>query len=286
MYTRLFHDADDEIEVFNYYTDRSKQLAFYDYHWCGDIQAFSENNEIVGYYTIFTHGTSQQAYLSFFVLKSHRGKTVFLKFIREIWSKSDKCPFITVPDCGLISFFDKHKIPYVSLGEGFHFKSLSYRLIEIAYGSKRAKRSGVPYMYHIDEGLTIMKNFNFGIDAMNAYCLHPLFQEDEQLWTTFNKILPQVNIPQKEVMLALEYRNIANAYLAHRYVGSPKDIALSPIKEVNQMLVADKIQNYKDFMEHHKKHPKYHALKRYFENWFRRLDLDQDTIDAAIRRIS
>ena len=42
-------------------------------------------------------------------------------------------------------------------------------------------------------------------------------------------------------MLAMEYRNIANACLSHRDISSASEIALSPLEEVNHMLRADKI---------------------------------------------
>ena len=40
------------------------------------------------------------------------------------------------------------------------------------------------------------------------------------------------------------------------------------------MLRADKVQNYKDFLSHHKgSHPRSHELDQYFHNWLARLDL-------------
>jgi hypothetical protein len=57
-------------------------------------------------------------------------------------------------------------------------------------------------------------------------------------------------VDKRVLLLAVEYRNIANEYLSHK--PSTNDVHLSPIKDVNTMLIADKIQNRKDFEIYHK----------------------------------
>lgn len=43
------------------------------------------------------------------------------------------------------------------------------------------------------------------------------------------------------------------------------------------MLVADKVQNYKDFSLYHADtHPRAKELERYFQNWFCRLNIDRN----------
>ena len=45
--------------------------------------------------------------------------------------------------------------------------------------------------------------------------------------------------------------------------------------EVRLMLIADKVQNYKDFMLHHfMTHKRSNQLYMYFHNWFTLLDID------------
>jgi hypothetical protein len=78
------------------------------------------------------------------------------------------------------------------------------------------------------------------------------------------------------VALALEYRHIANATLSQRSITSSTEIPLSPLAEVNEMLVADKVQNRYDFVLHHAAtHPRASELARYFTLWLERLSIDE-----------
>ncbi len=72
----------------------------------------------------------------------------------------------------------------------------------------------------------------------------------------------------------MEYRSVANEYLSHRTIAHVDEIRLSPLPEVNQMLIADKVQNCKDFELYHKAtHPRSAELDLYFNNWLRRLGI-------------
>lgn len=147
-----------------------------------------------------------------------------------------------------------------------------YGLIRNHYGEGVAARTGVPLMRHIDDGLEILRGIGASDRACRAWCLHPLFQGDADLartmLTDLSALKPEV------VLLAMEYRSVANAYLSRREIQSLAEIRLSPLAEVNQMLVADKIQNYKDFARFHRAtHPRAEALERYFQNWFERLEI-------------
>ena len=52
---------------------------------------------------------------------------------------------------------------------------------------------------------------------------------------------------------------------------------MSPLAEVGDMLRADKVQNYKDFLLHHRDtHPRADALHRYFRQWLQRLSVGGD----------
>lgn len=79
-------------------------------------------------------------------------------------------------------------------------------------------------------------------------------------------------------MLATEYRRAANAYLckpetdAWSIDDAKKHIGLL-LPDIRLMLIADKVQNRKDFMAaHYGTHPRSDQLFDYFNNWHEILD--------------
>ena len=162
---------------------------------------------------------------------------------------------------------------------------LEYRRIAEHYGTRTARRSGVPLMHHIDKGLAILGAIGATEAAMRAFCLHPLVQSDADLAAQYPRI-GELTADPHVIVLALEYRHIANATLSTRVISSASEIPLSPLAEVNQMLVADKIQNRSDFLVHHAaSHPRARELARYFELWLERLGVDEqryrELVDVA-----
>ena len=127
-----------------------------------------------------------------------------------------------------------------------------YQSIKKAYGTRTSKRSGVPLMNHIDEGLIILDQIGASILAKRAYCLHPLYQDDEDLLVNLSPDLMS-HFNAYIVALAIEYRSIANNFLSENIelIKLSDEIRLSPIKDVNMMLIADKVQNRKDFELYH-----------------------------------
>jgi (p)ppGpp synthase/HD superfamily hydrolase len=151
-----------------------------------------------------------------------------------------------------------------------------YRLIENIYGNQTAKRSGVPLIHHIEQGIQVLAWEQADMLTMRAFCLHPIVQDDAALQENFSLIATH-RLDPSAVLLTMEYRNIANQYLSHRTIKDISEIALSPLLEVNQMLVADKIQNRKDFELYHlKTHPRAAELSIYFANWLHRLGISEE----------
>lgn len=163
-----------------------------------------------------------------------------------------------------------------------------YAAISAFYGDRTAERSGVPLINHINEGLYLLDMVGGTIRAKEAYCIHPLLQDDGALHAAIQKKSVFLNhMPDPDVVvLAMEYRHVANAYLSHHCVGEQDEIALACIPEVNDMLIADKVQNRKDFEIHHlEKHENSARLDVYFKNWLRKLDVSEARYKELVLRL-
>jgi hypothetical protein len=158
-----------------------------------------------------------------------------------------------------------------------------YRAIRRFYGDRITRRSMVPLMHHIDEGIAVLATLDAKDVTLRAFCLHPLVQDDADLVTSFRR-LTELTDSVQVIALAMEYRRVANACTHRRVIRSVDDIELSPLDEVNQMLAADKIQSRKDFVLHHRgAHPRTAELDKYFQLWLRRLGVsDQEFADHFI----
>ena len=153
-----------------------------------------------------------------------------------------------------------------------HEDYLEYALIKYYYGERTANRSKVPFINHIHEGIYVLNCIGASENAVRAFCLHPLPQGDTELESFYYDNLDYIH--RDVLILAMEYRNIANQYLSYRKIKSIDEISLSPLKEVNEMLIADKIQNYKDFLIYHKDtHQRSDEIDEYFRNWLAKLEI-------------
>ena len=164
------------------------------------------------------------------------------------------------------------------------FNTQCYTIIAKYYGNRCAKRSGVRYINHIDEGLLILEAINATPITKDAYCIHPILQEDSEFQNNIKLVL---NVDTLTVITAMEYRNVANRTLSYSQVNNPTDIYLSPIKDVNDMLIADKVQNRKDFLKYHfGTHPKSKELDQYFRNWLCALKITEERYCALVSLIN
>lgn len=159
-----------------------------------------------------------------------------------------------------------------------------YAAVRAFYGERTARRSGIAYMAHIDEGLDVLDLIGASMTARLAFCLHPLAQADDDL-PSFD---PRCASSPDVLVAVIEYRNVANRYLAfHR--GEPGRTARpSPLAVVNEMLVADKVQNRKDFEDHHASTSDAvsERLAGYFAEWLEALGVDEAAyagLAAALR---
>lgn len=160
-----------------------------------------------------------------------------------------------------------------------------YMLIRHHYQEQTAKRSGVRLIRHIDEGLAILTHLGAANATKAAWCLHPLVQHDEMLAQNFDRLAE--NVHGERLMLVMEYRNQANNWLSVRVsmdehnqpwcLGLP---SVGPLESVQLMLIADKVQNYKDFdLYHRDRHPRSAQLAAYFRAWHEALDLTPEEVE-------
>mmetsp|Transcript_18220 Transcript_18220/g.25512 ORF Transcript_18220/g.25512 Transcript_18220/m.25512 type:complete len:297 (-) Transcript_18220:28-918(-) len=265
---RFEMDAETADQVRMYQKNRLLQMLA-----AGEDLTYKGDWELLGEWgvrcsvTRFKDGNEQQLH-TVYVFKSHRGQKHY-----GAWAMANKDKtIITIPDCDIENFLKAKGISYV-LTQKPNFPE--YDWIEKFYGDKKARRSGVHLMNHIDEGLYILNVFKANDLTKRAYAIHPMLQDDSEL-SAFWKDEEKMNAIDKRVLtLALEYRNIANAYLS--YKPSTTEIKLSPLPEVNMMLIADKVQNRKDFELYHKgTHPRSDRLAEYFSQWLTALGVSEE----------
>lgn len=246
------HDADTISEAKEYMINRARQLLRLGYR----LISLVENTWGID----CTFKREGREYQALYILKSHRGKGLYPSLVNKTILTSYQCNITDYLRVNGIRFVVEELDPFDE-----------YKHISNYYGDARAKRSSVRYMNHIDEGLAILELINASDSAKKAYCMHPIYQSDEELknnsWVYHLHPYVLINI--------IEYRSVANEYLSQRTITSLDEIRLSPLKDVNDMLIADKVQNYKDFEIYHKgKHERSDILDQYFRNWLVKLGVD------------
>lgn len=156
------------------------------------------------------------------------------------------------------------KADKISVEETDIFQTREYQVITDFYNIRTANRSGVPLMNHINEGIAILKEHQASFLSQQAFCLHPIVQNNENIDVSWSKAYS----------LAIEYRDKANSYLC-----KPETDFVEEVHQLNKiigeistdcvyMLIADKRQNYKDFIAYHRgSHVRTQQLERYFNIW-------------------
>lgn len=164
---------------------------------------------------------------------------------------------------------------YVSI-EDFELYCITQRhkqmwdMIEGFYGDKVAKRSLVPLINHIIEGVMVLECLGATSNAIDAFIIHPLFQSDQEF---FANQLQLRELPFEVMVNVMEYRRAANTFLCrpHTDVWEFDDVVEQVgqmSQDVRHMLIADKWQNQKDFRIHHLgTHDRSDQLERYFNMW-------------------
>lgn len=263
---RFNHNAQNYNDAVEYILNRATQLLKYNVKLI-DIKAinfepYKDKDNVDA-----TFEYNGEIYHSVYMLPYYRGKGLYEKYI-----KSNGYKVLTHTDCLINTYLRKHNIDFVCLGS---FENTDeYKLISDFYADKKANRSGVYLMNHIDEGIKILNDIGASEWAKRAYAIHPIFQSDEALSKLNLGFINFKGLDSQSIINVMEYRSVANEYLSKREIKSIDEIRLSPLKDINDMLIADKVQNYKDFELYHKGiHDRSDDLDRYFRNWLNRLDI-------------
>ncbi len=162
------------------------------------------------------------------------------------------------------------------------------RAIRAFYDDRRAERSGVPLIHHVHEGLTILDALDARIVAKQAFCLHPLVQMDDDLARAFSTggSLDGERVDPLALAIALEYRRCANAHLSRHAPETLQHVSLAPFDDVKLMLIADKVQNRRDFERHHlDTHERAADLTSYFARWLTYLGIDERRYNELVTLI-
>eukprot|EP00026_Physarum_polycephalum_P014418 Phypoly_transcript_14932.p1 GENE.Phypoly_transcript_14932~~Phypoly_transcript_14932.p1 ORF type:complete len:298 (+),score=38.19 Phypoly_transcript_14932:61-894(+) len=264
-------NANDNITARKYFKNRLLQsLANGENGYITEIQSYEWGVHASGY--ILANNLKEEFH-SLYIFESHRGKGHF-----KAWFAAHPGAKIrTQPDCDIEEFLRSHHVPY-SLSSKPPWPE--YQFIESHYGNKKARRSGVHLINHIDEGLFILHQYGASELAKRAYAIHPLLQSDEDLKVYWDNRAKYASIDRDVLLLAMEYRNTANSYLSPM---PSKPIHLSPLPDVNTMLIADKIQNRKDFEIYHKgTHEKSDRLSEYFSQWLSALGVSEEDYQKIV----
>ncbi len=275
---RLDPNADTLESVTAYFSARAVQGLWEGYHWEGTVEPLHDDAGIVWGARTFSLDPVGVRRASVYVLASRRGQGHLSRYLA-----AHPTPFVTAPDCDVEALLRRRGIDVAVVGA--FAGSREYQAVTARYGVTRARRSGLPYMNHIDEGLAVLRDLGATDRAWRAWCLHPLVQSDPDLAESYPHLGSLTDDPQV-LGLAMEYRHIANAYLSHHVVHDPSEIALGPLPEVRCMLVADKVQNAKDFILHHRgTHPRTDALETYFRHWHTRLGVSREAFAGWFERL-
>ena len=241
-------------EALRYYQNRSIQALPWGWSWDGNYKDLS--------FGVSVNIRSPQGtlYPSLYLFATEQGKGHYSRWL------SEQVPAVGY-ECQEVQAYLKQKgRPFVEVAPPMHWGPglrVAHDIVRNYYGDGHAFRSQLPLINHIDEGLYILQERGAGQVAMQAFCLHPLLQGDKDLLANYKKSFAGVD--PEALILAVEYRHVANAYLSKDKVRFPK---AGVLPEVREMLVADKIQNKKDFQVYPSDVGNAEQLEGYIRRWF------------------
>lgn len=281
---RFDHHLHAVDETVAYFERRAVQMLHddHDWRWSGVVTPLRRDGVVWGSETVM-HDERGEAFVSVYVLADQRGRG---HLRRHAAARPAGQRYVTTPGCLIFDVLARLD-PGTRLAAPIS-GTPAYLAVERRHGDVVAERSGVFWMNHVDEGLRVLHRWlGASARAQQAWCLHPITQGDEDLRRSHDEGA-LAGFEAGVVTLALEYRNIANAFLSnmegHAGFEDPRRIVRSPLAEVDLLLVADKLQNCKDFRRWHAaSHPRAARLGRYFTQWLAALGREPAEVERLAR---
>ena len=160
---------------------------------------------------------------SVYILDQYRKKGIFT----DVCKIRKNIPVVTLKECNIEDYLNKINKEHIVLHH-----SNAYKKIQSYYNDIRSKRSKVPYIYHIDEGGEILFNLKSSQIVKDAYYLHPILQTDESF--IHNKKFDFSDINSESLLLAMEYRRVANSYLSNMEISSFVGFSCDEVKHIQE----------------------------------------------------
>lgn len=127
-----------------------------------------------------------------------------------------------------------------------------------------------PLLNSIHAGCHILQLRKQELWTQRAFCLYPIFQPDD-LFVDKGLEYIQYTGADYSVTCALEYRGIVNS----------TDIRKSPLPDVNEMLIANKVQGRK-YVE--KRYPEDNIILVYYQ-WLKLLEVDETAYQEYVKEL-
>jgi hypothetical protein len=217
-------------EAAGYLRERARQAVIDGWKAASVAERLSSDGVEWGART-FLYSPDGELHQSIYVYAQHRKRGI----VAEHLLATRDVPIATTPDNDLETYLERHRVRYAVVAKVI--ETLEYRMIAAFWGDRRARRTGLYYMNHIDEGLAALRAIGASDRAMRAFCLHPIVHSDEGLEAAY-RALPLVTEDAQVLALALELRHAAARSKRH------------PLPEVDQLLVACTLQRFKDASRH------------------------------------
>lgn len=276
--SRLKLESDNDLEIAQYVFTRARQLL-----WSSDYRLVQVLRFDKFFLVDLIHSVTGESVSSIYLKKSFQKKGLYPSIYKHAVHPKR---ILTLKQCDIVDYLYYQRIRYESIDLD---KDRAYSWIEETYSNTRAKTSNILYMNHIDEGLFILKQFGASSVVSDAFALHPLVQKDDDLKEFYSNLWTQktfLNIEfdswYKILILMLEYRKTANSYLSSMSIDH---LSMSPLDEIRLMLIADKVQNKKDLINHNQQHPRFKELVDYFDSWLEFLRIDETLYQQLIKPI-